>query len=151
MRVLLALISNVILVAGCEQLDKSSSADLKASSNLTTVDQPTDSSQFTSIEWKEKNIHFGSITEGQKLEVVYTFKNTGDKPLVISKVIPGCGCTVAETPAAPIAPGKEGTIKGAFDSNGRLGTQHKSISVYANTTGVQHHELVFEVEVKPKS
>jgi hypothetical protein len=58
---------------------------------------------------------------------------------------------VAETPEKPIAPGEEGVIKGAFDSNGRTGMQHKSLSVQANTKGTQNHELVFEVEVVKKS
>lgn len=151
MRSFFALSFFMILLSGCEQLDKSSTADLPVTSHPENVTPSMDNTQYTEIEWKEKNVSLGSITEGQKVEIVYRFKNTGDKPLVISKVTPGCGCTVAETPAAPVAPGKEGIIKGAFDSNGRLGTQHKSISVYANTKGEQHHELVFEVEVKPKS
>jgi hypothetical protein len=94
---------------------------------------------------------FGKIAEGQKLEVVYHFTNTGTRPLIISKVEPGCGCTVAETPKEPIAPGNEGLIKAAFDSNGRIGSQHKSIMVYANTRGSQAHELVFTVDVSKKS
>ena len=130
-------------MVGCKQKDASKSAGVDTSQ--------TDSTQFTSIEWQQQTIDFGKITEGQKLEVVYHFKNTGTKPLIISKVEPGCGCTVAETPTEPIAPGKEGTIKGAFDSNNRVGTQHKSIFVSANTKGTQHHELVFTVEVDKKS
>jgi hypothetical protein len=85
------------------------------------------------------------------VEVAFRFKNTGDKPLVIERVQPGCGCTVAETPKEPIAPGEEGVIKGAFDSNGRVGMQHKSIYVETNTKEKKNHELVFELEVVKKS
>lgn len=143
MRFTIVIFLLVGFIAGCKQKDASKSA--MADSSL------TDSTKLTSIEWKQQTIDFGKITEGQKLEVVYHFKNTGTKPLIISKVEPGCGCTVAETPTEPIAPGKEGIIKGAFDSNGRVGTQHKSIYVSANTKGTQHHELVFTVEVDKKS
>lgn len=132
----------VAVIAGCNQKDPGKNNQVINSS---------DSTQFTSIEWQQQTLDFGKITEGQKLEVVYHFKNTGTKPLVISKVEPGCGCTVAETPTEPIAPGKEGTIKGAFDSNGRVGSQHKSIYVSANTKGTQQHELIFTVEVDKKS
>lgn len=135
----------ILLVAafvGCKQKDSS-----KAVAGNGLASQQTDSSQFTTLEWQQQTIDFGKITEGQKLEVAYHFKNTGTKPLIISKVEPGCGCTVAETPKEPIAPGKEGIIKASFDSNGRVGPQHKSIFVSANTKDGQNHELVFTVEV----
>lgn len=110
----------------------------------------TYSARLTTMEWRNQRIDFGKITEGQKLEVTFHFKNTGTAPLIINKVEPGCGCTVAETPKEPIGPGKEGIIKGAFDSEGRTGTQHKSIFVTANTTSSKNHELVFTVEVLKK-
>lgn len=131
----------VIIMAGCGETDAGRTISTDAGS------RSTDSSKFSSIEWQQKTIDFGKIAEGQKLEVVYHFKNTGTHPLIE----PGCGFTVAETPTEPIAPGEEGVIKGAFDSNGRPGTQHKSIFVSANTTGTQQHELVFTVEVDKKS
>jgi len=132
----------IVFAAGCKQKDAGKTSSLSFSG---------DSTQFTSIEWQQQTIDFGKIIEGKKLEVVYHFKNTGTKPLIISKVEPGCGCTVAETPTEPIAPGKEGLIKGYFDSTDRVGTQHKSIYVTANTKGSQYHELVFTVEVNKKS
>lgn len=143
MRYFSILLLALVLVAGC----KGGSQQKDLVGNPAEVD----SAQFTTISWKEKTLDFGKIAEGQKLEVVYHFTNTGTKPLIISKVEPGCGCTVAETPTEPIAPGKEGTIKGAFDSNSRVGSQHKSIFVYANTKDTQVHELVFTVEVNKKS
>ncbi|MEO6914533.1 MAG: DUF1573 domain-containing protein, partial [Chitinophagaceae bacterium] len=86
------------------------------SANSHSLLRGTDSASLTSVEWKEKTIDYGKIPEGQKLDLVYHFTNTGEKPLVIEKVEPGCGCTLAETPKEPIAPGKEGVIKGSFDS-----------------------------------
>ncbi len=142
MRVQFFIFLIMMSAAACKPKDASTNSSMSYSS---------DSTQFTSIQWQEQTIDFGKITEGQKLEVVYHFKNTGTKPLIISKVEPGCGCTVAETPDKPIAPGKEGIIKGSFDSNDRIGTQHKSIFVTANTKGNQHHELIFTVEVEKKS
>lgn len=108
---------------------------------------PVDSTKFTTIEWLEQTKDYGKITEGQKLEVSFRFKNTGDKPLVIESVQPSCGCTAAAPPKEPIAPGSEGEIKGEFDSNGKSGSQHKTMSVVANTKGTQRHELTFTVEV----
>ena len=136
----------LLFATACGESDSS-----KGNLQSNEIGQQTDSAQFTDIQWQEQKLDFGKIAEGQKLEVVYHFKNTGTRPLIISKVEPGCGCTVAETPKEPIAPGSEGLIKAAFDSNGRLGSQHKSIMVYANTRGSQSHELVFTVDVSKKS
>ncbi len=109
-----------------------------------------DSTQYTTIEWKEPNKKFDKITEGQMLDVSFAFKNTGNKPLVIFHVQPSCGCTAAEPPKEPIAPGAEGVIQATFNSEGRVGTQHKTLSVRANTKETQIHELTFEVEVVKK-
>lgn len=109
-----------------------------------------DSLLATSVSWEKQEIDYGKITEGQKLDVIYHFTNTGERPLIISKVEPSCGCTVAETPGEPIAPGKQGVIKGSFDSNGRVGTQHKTLNVYSNAKGPNPQQLVFTLEVVKK-
>src|SRR5882672_8005592 len=103
----------------------------------------TDSSKFTTIQWLDSTKDFGKIAEGQKLEVSFRFKNTGDKPLVIEKVQPSCGCTVAEQSTEPIAPGAEGQVKASFNSEGRTGVNHKTLFVYANTKGSRSHSLQF--------
>ncbi|MES1159834.1 MAG: DUF1573 domain-containing protein, partial [Bacteroidota bacterium] len=110
----------------------------------------TDSTQFTTIQWLDSSKDFGKIEEGQKLEVAFRFKNTGDKPLVIEKVQPSCGCTVAEQSTEPIAPGGEGQIKASFNSQGRTGINHKTLYVYANTKGTRSHSLQFVVQVDKK-
>jgi hypothetical protein len=111
----------------------------------------TDTSSLTTIQWVDSVKNLGRINEGQKLEVSFRFKNTGTKPLIIQSVRPGCGCTVADYPKEPIAPGGEGEITGSFDSQGRENLQRKEIAVTANTKGSAYHTLVFEVDVfKPK-
>jgi hypothetical protein len=142
MRYTVIILLIIAFITGCKEKDTSKGISDKGPTRV-----ETDSAQFTTLEWQQQTIDFGKITEGQKLEVAYHFKNTGTKPLIINKVQPGCGCTVAETPKEPIAPGKEGIIKASFDSDGRVGPQHKSIFVDANTKGGQNHELVFTVEV----
>lgn len=110
-----------------------------------------DSSRFTTIEWLDSVTRdFGKIYEGQKLEIAYRFKNSGDKPLVIARVQPSCGCTVAEQPQEPIGPGKEGIIKAAFTSEGHVGINHKTLYVFANTKKEQQHTLQFLVEVEKR-
>jgi len=105
--------------------------------------------ELTTIQWLDSARNFGKISEGQKLSVSFRFKNTGNKPLVIQSVHPACGCTVADYPKEPIAPGQEGEITGEFNSDGREGQNHKEITVYTNTA-VHTHNLVFDVDVVGK-
>jgi hypothetical protein len=110
-----------------------------------------DSANFTTIRWLDStNKNFGKIEEGQKLEVTFRFINSGNKPLVISRVQPSCGCTVAEQPTEPIAPGGEGMIKAVFDSEHHTGTNHKTLFIFANTKVTQSNEVRFAVEVEKK-
>jgi Protein of unknown function (DUF1573) len=124
--------------------------DSKGNGN-SSMQLPKDSTQFTRITWLDSTERdFGSIPEGQKLEVAYRFLNSGSKPLIIARVQPSCGCTVAEQPDEPILPGKEGVIKASFNSEGRVGINHKKIYVIANTQGTQSNEVEFSVLVQKK-
>jgi Protein of unknown function (DUF1573) len=127
-----------------------SAADIQKRDSMLNV-AISDTINYTTIQWLDSMQNFKKINEGQKLEINFHFRNTGTKPLVIANVRPGCGCTVAEKPEAPIAPGKEGVIKSTFDSEGKPGPVRKSIYVSANTKFTQTHEMVFEGEVIPKA
>lgn len=81
----------------------------------------------------ESNFHdFGEITEGVVAEHVFTFKNEGEGPLIISNAQGSCGCTVPVWPRQPIAPGETGEIKVSFNSSGRAGKQDKRVTLTTN-------------------
>jgi len=141
MRYITGVLLAMILIAGCQGNDKKTPAIVGAT---------RDSAQLTTVQWLDSMKDFGKIVEGQKLEVAFRFKNTGDKPLVIEKVQPSCGCTVAEQSTEPIAPGGEGQVKASFNSQGRTGVNHKTLYVYANTKGSRSHSLQFVVQVDKK-
>ena len=109
-----------------------------------------DSTQFTTVEWLDSTKDFGKIQEGLKLEVSFRFRNTGGKPLVIERVQPSCGCTVAEQPKEPIPPGAEGQIKATFNSQNHVGINHKTLNVFANMKDAPQ-PLQFVVEVEKKA
>jgi len=117
-----------------------------ASSEAASISTPG-SNALTTIEWIEPKKELGTINEGQKLQINFHLKNTGNAPLVLQSVVPGCGCTVADFPREPIAPGKEADITASFDSKGREGQQHKQITVTANTKETSQHMLSFNVMV----
>ena len=105
----------------------------------------------TMVEWPVIEKNLGTIEEGQKMEVIFEYKNTGTKPLVIKNVHATCGCTVPEIPKEPVMPGKSGYIKAIFNSDGRAGENHKSITVYSNSKpGEQKLDFSVNVMAKPQ-
>ena len=92
------------------------------------------SAQQKAVISAEETTHdFGTMKEADG-NASYTFKikNTGDAPLVLTRVIASCGCTTPEWTKEPIAPGKSGDIKITFDPKDRPGPFAKTISVYSN-------------------
>ena len=75
---------------------------------------------------------FGEILQGESLEHVFTFRNTGDGNLVISKVRSSCGCTAALLSADVVAPGQEGEVRATFNSGHFRGNVEKSIYLTSN-------------------
>ena len=88
--------------------------------------------EITSVEIIDSAYDFGKVTDGEKVEYNYRFKNSGNKPLVIINANASCGCTVPQKPEKPIMPGEIGFIKIVFDSKGRVGNTHKTITVTSN-------------------
>ena len=81
----------------------------------------------------EKTSHdFGTIEEGVQATVTFTFKNTGNAPLVLNSVRASCGCTTPKWTKEPVAPGAEGTITAIYNSKGRPGNFTKTITVSHN-------------------
>jgi Protein of unknown function (DUF1573) len=85
------------------------------------------------FQFTEEEFDFGSIKEGESVSHAFKFKNTGKSDLLISSASGSCGCTVPEWPKDPIAPGKEGTVNVRFNSEGKSGMQHKTVTLIANT------------------
>lgn len=70
--------------------------------------------------------------EGGTVAHDFVFTNEGDAALVVIEVNTNCGCTVADFPQAPIAPGKQGVITITFDPKGHPGEFAKEIVVKTN-------------------
>ncbi len=85
------------------------------------------------FEFVESSFDFGTITEGDVVDHIFTFTNTGEAPLIISSATASCGCTVPQWPREPIPVGGEGEIKVQFNSRNKPGIQNKTITITANT------------------
>jgi len=86
-----------------------------------------------SIQFETKLHDFGEINEDDKTATcVFTFRNTGDAPLIIHKAVASCGCTTPEFTKEPVAPGASGTVKVTYNTVGRPNAFHKTITIYSN-------------------
>jgi Protein of unknown function (DUF1573) len=75
--------------------------------------------------------------------------NTGDSALVISNVVPSCGCTTPEWTQSPIPPKGQGKVTAIYDPAGRPGVFEKTLSVHTNSKP-ELVVLTIKGEVKPK-
>jgi len=81
-----------------------------AATTSTTTTKPATPSEpavpagpTTSIEFADNEFDYGTIQEGDVVEHVYKFTNTGTEPLIISNAKGSCGCTVPQWPKEPIS------------------------------------------------
>ena len=83
------------------------------------------------IEFQSSVVDYGEIVKGSDGIRIFTFVNSGDMPLEITKVYSSCGCTIPKKPEAPIAPGESGEIQVKYDTN-RVAPIRKAITVISN-------------------
>lgn len=155
-----------VMVAGCKDRDaekkiaqlESRLAELEGSKSPTAT-LPTPATPAAEVkpegplptmEFPTMEHDFGTITEGDVVEYTYSFKNSGQAPLIIQGAQGSCGCTVPDWTKEPIPAGGTGFVKAKFDSNGKPNIQNKTVTVTANTWPKQT-VLRFKAMVTPKS
>ena len=83
------------------------------------------------FEFDTEVIDYGEIEANSDGNRVFTFKNVGKSPLIISQVKGSCGCTVPTKPDKPIMPGETGEIKVKYATN-RIGPFSKTVTITSN-------------------
>lgn len=143
MKKLALFISFIAVLTACKSEDKKAETPALSQDELNNIAKDS-----TSIQWLDSTfLDMGKVQEGKVVEVSFRFRNTGNKPLVISDVRAGCGCTTPDKPMRPYVPGEEGVIKASFNSKGFKGLARKYVTVTSNTTPVAIQNLDFAVEV----
>ncbi len=84
-----------------------------------------------SISFDKTTVDYGTVKNGADGHRMFTVKNSGDKPLIISKVVASCGCTTPEWSQDPIMPGKTAQIKVGYNTT-LVGPFMKNIEVMSN-------------------
>jgi hypothetical protein len=83
------------------------------------------------ISFDKTTFDYGTVKSGADGHRFFVVKNTGDKPLIISKVQASCGCTTPEWSQDPIMPGKTAQIKVGYNTT-IVGAFTKIIEVFSN-------------------
>jgi len=80
----------------------------------------------------EKTVHdYGVVYQGGDGTCEFKFTNTGKEPLILSKPVSSCGCTIPTWPQEPILPGKSEVIKVTYNTN-NIGPINKNVTVMSN-------------------
>ena len=115
------------ILFSCDIRNNKSKEDVKESNSTVQVFKDS-----TTVQMIDSVYNFGKVTDGDKVEYSFRFKNTGNNPLIVSDATASCGCTVPEKPEEPIKPGETGFIKVVFNSKGHVGTANKVVTVTSN-------------------
>ena len=86
------------------------------------------------LKFESESHDFGKVKEGDIASYQFKFTNTGNAPIILSKVQASCGCTTPEWTKEPILPGKTGIITASYNSNARPGAFTKTVTVTSNAT-----------------
>lgn len=100
-----------------------------------------------SISFLQDQINYGIINKGADGKKVFTFTNTGNKPLIITNVKSSCDCSVPSWTKQPILPGKSGEITVVYDTK-IIGNFSKTIEVFSNDTKTPRKLLKIKGEIK---
>jgi hypothetical protein len=92
---------------------------------------------------------FGIIQEGPTADHEFEFTNVGKEPIIISNVSASCGCTTPSYSKDPVLPGKKGTVKASYNTQGRVAPFTKTITITSNV-GVKVLTIKGEVEKAPE-
>ncbi len=83
------------------------------------------------LSFAKESLSMGKIKQGVPANTQFTFKNTGNLPLILKEVQPTCGCTAADYSKTPVLPGKYGFVKISYNA-ATTGPFHKTITVLSN-------------------
>ena len=122
--------STILFAISCD--DNANKKETKSGNSSSSTMMSSSESPIMSF---DKTLHdFGTIQEGETVETVFTFTNSGKTDLIIVDARGSCGCTVPDYPKnTPIAPGESGKIRVSFDSNNKPNMQQKTVTISANT------------------
>lgn len=92
--------------------------------------------------------HVGAMAQGAERKVPFTISNTGNRPLRLVKAEADCGCTTADLPKAPLAPGGSAVVEVTFNGRAQPGPLTRIVVVETDGEHLRF-DLVLQGEVVP--
>ncbi|MFO8054375.1 MAG: DUF1573 domain-containing protein [Bacteroidales bacterium] len=97
----------------------------------------------------DKTTHnFGEVEKGKTVSHNFILKNEGKDELKIRKVNAACGCTASKPGKNTLKSNEETEIKVSFNTRGRSGKQHQSVTVITNDPQNHTQRLRIQANVK---
>lgn len=87
--------------------------------------------QKGTVKFVKETHDFAKVEQGKPVTYVFTFKNTGTDPVIISDAQASCGCTKPSWTKEPVMPGKTGTVSATYNA-AAMGPFNKSVTVMSN-------------------
>lgn len=114
---------------------KENAADKINTENIAVAaERDANSNKFPIMTFDKTEHDFGTLKQGDAVETMFNFTNTGEKPLVIVGIKGSCGCTVPnDWPREAIAPGASGKFSVKFNSRGKKNLTQQTVTITANT------------------
>ena len=138
--IILAAVSSLLILGACKKNEVANSEHHSSTSNPAQLGIPDIEKRVVPADGKypvmtfaTKEHDFGLIKTDSEVNYSFTFKNTGQADLIISRAVGSCGCTIPEYPKDPIKAGGSGKIDVSFNSANKHGNQQKSVTIYTNT------------------
>lgn len=83
-------------------------------------------------EFLSQTVDFGTVIEGTVCKYTFKFRNTGNRPLIISNVSVTCGCTVPRWSPQPVPAGDTSSIFIEFNTFNKMGLVEKGVNLTTN-------------------
>lgn len=101
---------------------------------------------IAALAWDSTFKEYKALTNETATKMVFFVTNVSEKAVMIFKLRPSCGCTVARMPSTPwrIEPGADGKIEVSTDLRGKRGVLNKNVAV-ETSAGIMW--LRFKVEL----
>lgn len=121
-----------------ERIDARASAQERPVSPASSLSEEVPAEpQGPLLKLSEAVFDFGRVArKGGDVSHDFAFRNEGDRPLVVLRVITSCSCVKASFPRHPVAPGQSGVIRITYEPHkSEPGAFNKVIQIYSNTAG----------------
>ncbi len=146
MKYISILLFSTLLLFACGGSETASAESTDAVSNgKTAIDSAQSVTGGPDIVFESEVFNFGKVKQGEEINHVFKFKNTGDQPLIV-EAKGSCGCTVPEVPKEPVAPGAVGELGVKVNTSNKRGQTSVTVYVSSNAkSGKKNLKIVGEV------